>query len=300
MPFHCLFPAVSRLRVLFVWSACALPALGCSHELADDVTTTESAQSVPVASNTFRWGCIDYEVRSARSERDPTAATAEPGVTLELVAKNRVTHGATSAVDWVLVLADGQRVTPPQPHWFNLNPSETLPFSVHFPGAPRDALVGAMLEPHRATLNYATSPVPLDHLLPRKDNTLHELVGQVFTTQTAQQDGWRVTVLSAELGLDSDVDGGERALAGYQLVDIVFEVHHAETNSQFGYFGADLAAVEVGGEPTHELYDSATLEPGQTGLVHFAFEIEMAAPAFELIVDTKDPAPQRITIEVPR
>jgi len=112
----------------------------------------------------------------------------------------------------------------------------------------------------------------------------------------AAQRSWSVTVRSAQLSRNSDVDGGERALVGHQFVDIVFDVYYPATNSGDAYFGADLAAVEVNGSPGYELFDSAILKPNQSGQVHFAFEIPDDATEFVLHLDTNDASPQTLTV----
>jgi len=278
---------------LLLPTAVLLLAVGCGAQTADQAVSSETALPA-IASNSFTWGPIDYTVRSASLGESAQG----PAVQLDLDATNRIPYGTSSLLDWDLVLADGSLLTQAQSSWFNLEVGQSRAFALQFPSAGAVNLTGAQLVAHQAELHYVPAHIPLDRAITDAPRVLRELVGKVFTTQGAADQTWRVSIASAQVGPNSDVDGGERALFGHQLVDVVFEVNYPATNTHEAYFGADLAAVEVEGAPAYELFDSATLQPNQTGWVHFAFEIAEETTNFVLNVSTNDPTPQGLTIQL--
>lgn len=291
----------ARSAHLRFFPALLLLATGCGAQVADLPADSNQTAVPSIANNSFTWGAIDYTIRSANW----LASTAGSYVQLELDATNRIRYGTTSLLDWDLQLADGSIIAQTDNRWFNLEPAQTHRFSLQFSAAEHTSLSGAQLVPHQSDLNYAPAHIPLDRPSSDAPLVLHQLVGKVLATQsdtanapaaanTARQ--WIVTIKSAQISPNSDVDGGERALADHQFVDVVFDVHYPATNAGQAYFGADLASVEVEDSPAYEFFDSLILQPNQTGEVHFAFEVATDATQFVLNVNTDDTHTQSLTV----
>jgi hypothetical protein len=277
----------------------ALPVLlllvtGCAGEVTDPAAARDPKQ-LTIVNNTFTWASIDYTLRSASWVESAESSYVQ----LDLDATNRIPYGTTSLLDWDLALEDGSALSQADNGWFNLAPGQTQAFSIRFPAAQLPSLRGAELAPHQSNLNYAPARIQLDLAVDDAPVVLHQLIGKGLSTPEAfDTRGSSVTIKSAQLSPNSDVDGGERALHGHQFVDVVFDVHAHATNAKEAYFGADLASVEVDGTPVYEVFDSLLLDPGETGEVHFAFEIPDETTQFVLKLGTDGDSPASLVVSL--
>lgn len=226
-------------------------------------------------------------------------------LTLSGTVENRLEKTESFNPNWILVLADGEEIYGDQSEDTELEPEATGSYQVVFDLPESADLEGALIEPSiRGHLGEEkVLRVPLDQAFespyPFVIDSLNGLKMQSVDPESHNQ--WEMTILSAQITLNTDGYGDGRPDYGIKFVELVIEAVLVSGNDDI--FSDNDFELLVDGYSVLGHMNIELLHTNQRATDILLFEIDEEVTEFEFLYDldccTDGIEPQRVLVTLP-
>lgn len=317
------FPFAKALFLVTISSA----GIGCALSAEEEAVPELSLEGAPAGASlieegsgkkliygfdalvpqTFRWGSNEYKLDNAIQEvhqgTDEFGPFMRYRASISVLVANRLDRANGTFLSWDLVLADGQRIPcTSSAGGFYLSAEGSERLTLDFFSEEQIDLSGSILQPYDGSLEEsAPLQVPLDaDLVTDPPVVVEELVSRVFQRQAGDSEtAYEITVTSAEVNADSDLDLGHRAGPGKKYLDVQLHLGIVDATSSYDFGIGDVEVMSGGIVLSGIGGSSGSFELGHGREVRYLFELDESAREFSFSIRTASEQWESVDVVLP-